>query len=191
MGAPILMAASGGTSFLGPLLPEIYDLVWSLVVFLVILFVVIRYGLPRMNRLLDERAAKIEGNIEQAATAQREANAALERYTAQLAEARVEAGRIREQAREDGKRILAELREQAQSDAARITAQAQAQIEAHRESAIQSLRTEVGTLALDLASGVVGEHLSDDKNATALVDRFLADLDLDKASETPSGTSTR
>ena len=85
--------------------------------------------------------------------------------------------RIRDQAREDGKRILAELREQAQGEAARITAQAQAQIQSERDSALQSLRAEVGTLALDLASGVIGEHLNDDKNAAALVDRFLADLE--------------
>jgi F-type H+-transporting ATPase subunit b len=186
MGEAILRAASGGESPLGPLLPEPYDLVWSAVIFLVILFVVVRFGLPRMNKLLDERSAKIQGNIEQAEAAQREANAALERYNAQLAEARAEAGRIREQAREDGKRISAEIRERAEADAARITAQAQAQIEGERQSAINSLRAEVGTLALDLASGVIGQHLENDANATALVDRFLADLDLEKA---PGGSS--
>jgi F-type H+-transporting ATPase subunit b len=181
MGNPVIQAASGGTGPLGPLAPEPYDLVWSAVVFVIILFVVIRYGLPRINKLLDERSAKIEGNIERAEAAQREANAALERYNAQLAEARAEAGRIREQAREDAKRIGAELREQAQADAARIVAQAHAQIEGERQSAIQSLRSEVGTLAIDLASGVIGEHLADDGKASALVDRLLAELDLDSA----------
>jgi len=189
MSAPSVLAAAAGAP--NPLIPAIPDLVWSLVIFVVVLIVVVRVGLPRITKILDERTAKIEGNIEQAQAAQREANAALERYNAQLAEARVEAGRIREQAREDGKRISVELREQAQADAARITAQAQAQIEAQRESAIQSLRAEVGTLALDLASGVVGQHLADEKNATALVDRFLADLNLDKAPGAPSGTSRR
>jgi len=42
---------------------------------------------------------------------------------------------------------------------------------------VVSLRKEVGSLAIDLASGVVGESLSDDKKASALVDRFLADLE--------------
>ena len=46
---------------------------------------------------------------------------------------------------------------------------------------MQSLRAEVGSLAIDLASGVIGQHLADDKNASALVDRFLAELDLDSA----------
>ena len=177
----IIMAASGGESTLGPLLPEPYDLVWSAVVFLIILFVVIRYGLPRINTVLDQRTAAIEGNIEKAEEAQREANEALERYTAQLAEARAEAGRIREQARDEGKKILADLREQAQAEAARITAQGHAQIEADRSSAAQSLRQDVGSLALQLASNIVGEHLNDDANATRLVDRFLTDLDVDRA----------
>lgn len=169
-----------------PLIPSLPDIIWSAVVFIVIVIAVVYFGVPRMAKMLDERAAKIEGNIERAEAAQREADAILEKYNAQLKEARVEAGRIREQAREDGKRILAELREQAQAEAARITAQAHTQIEGERSAAIQSLRREVGTLALELASGVIGEHLADDANATALVDRFLADLDLDHASGSSS-----
>ena len=54
------------------------------------------------------------------------------------------------------------------------------QIEAERAAALVSLRAEVGTLALDLASGVIGVSLSDDKKASALVDRFLADLEADE-----------
>jgi F-type H+-transporting ATPase subunit b len=183
MHAAILLAASGGESALGPLLPEVYDLVWSAVVFLIILFVLIRFGLPRINRLLDQRSAAIEGNIEKAQNAQREADEALQRYTAQLAEARAEAGRIRDQAREEGKRIIADLREQAQAEADRITAQAHTQIEAERTAAAQSLRQDVGSLALQLASNIVGEHLNDDANATRLVDRFLTDLDVERAGD--------
>ena len=113
--------------------------------------------LPRVQKLLDERAEAIEGNIAKADEAQRKAEAALEEYTAQLADARTEAGRIRETAREDGKKIVAEAKESATAEAARVTASAQAQIEAERQSALVSLRSEVGTLAIDLASGVIGE----------------------------------
>jgi F-type H+-transporting ATPase subunit b len=183
MNAAILLETSGGGTALGPLLPEVYDLVWSLVVFLVVLFVLIRFGLPRINKVLDQRSAAIEGNIEKAQAAQREADEALQRYNAQLAEARAEAGRIRDQAREEGKRIIADHREQAQADADRITAQAHAQIEAERSSAAQSLRQDVGSLALQLASNIVGEHLNDDANATRLVDRFLTDLDVERAGD--------
>ena len=175
--AVLRAATEGGETAPNPVLPESYDLIWSTVCFIIILIFFWRYVLPRMQTLLDERAEAIEGNIAKADEAQRKAEAALEEYTAQLADARAEAGRIRETAREDGKKIVAEAKDQAITEAARVTASAQAQIEAERQSALVSLRSEVGTIAIDLASGVIGESLSDDQKAKAVVDRFLADLE--------------
>ncbi|MET2012179.1 F0F1 ATP synthase subunit B [Microbacterium chocolatum] len=160
-----------------PLLPAVYDIIWSGVCFVIILLVVMFVALPRLNKVLDARSAAIEGNIAKADEAQRQAEAALEEYTAQLAAARKEAGEIRDAAREDGKKILAEAKDAASTEAARLTASAHAQIEAERQTALVSLRSEVGTLALDLAGGVIGETLSDDAKAHAVVDRFLADLE--------------
>jgi F-type H+-transporting ATPase subunit b len=162
-------------------IPEWYDIIWSSVCFVIILIFFWKYVLPRVQKLLDERGEAIEGNIAKADEAQRKAEAALEEYTAQLADARTEAGRIRETARDDGKKIVAEAKDTATAEAARVTASAQAQIEAERQSALVSLRSEVGTLAIDLASGVIGESLSDDAKATAVVDRFLADLEASEA----------
>lgn len=180
--ALVTLAAEGEAP--NPLLPAIYDIIWSAVCFVVILFVVWRVALPRMSDLLDKRAAAIEGNIAKADEAQRKAEAALEEYTAQLADARREAGEIRDAAREDGKKIVSEAKEQATTDAARITASAHAQIEAERQSTLVALRGEVGTLALDLAGGVIGETLADDARAQSVVDRFLADLEAsEKASQ--------
>lgn len=164
-----------------PLIPAWYDIIWSAVCFLVILFVFWKVALPRMKDLLDKRAAAIEGNIAKADEAQRKAEAALVEYTAQLAEARKEAGEIRDAAREDGKKIVAEAKDAASVEASRLTAAAHTQIEAERQSAMVSLRGEVGTLALDLAGGVIGESLSDDAKAKGVVDRFLADLEKAKS----------
>ncbi|QTV79512.1 F0F1 ATP synthase subunit B [Microbacterium sp. NIBRBAC000506063] len=163
-----------------PLLPPLYDIVWSAVCFVVILVVFWKVIIPRLTALLDQRAEAIEGNIAKADEAQKQAEAALEEYTRQLAEARTEAGQIREAAREDGKKIVSEAKEQATAEAARLTAAASTQIDAERQAALVSLRSEVGTLALDLAGGVVGETLSDDARAGAVVDRFLADLEAAK-----------
>ncbi len=160
-----------------PLLPEWYDIVGSLICFLIILVFFWKLVLPRVQKLLDDRAEAIEGNIAKADEAQHKAEALLEEYTAQLADARAEAARIREQARTDGQKIVAEAKDAATVEANRVTANAQAQIEAERQSALVSLRGEVGTLAIDLASGVVGEVLTEDKKAQAIVDRFLADLE--------------
>jgi F-type H+-transporting ATPase subunit b len=177
----VLKTAAAAEETKNPLLPEVYDIVWSGVIFVILLVFSWIYVLPRVQRLLDERGEAIEGNIAKADEAQRKAEAALEEYTAQLADARAEAGRIRETAREDGKKIVAEAKDQAVSEAARVTASAQAQIEAERQSALVSLRSEVGTIAIDLASGVIGESLSDDQRAKAVVDRFLADLEASEA----------
>ncbi|MEJ1088836.1 F0F1 ATP synthase subunit B [Microbacterium sp. Mu-80] len=160
-----------------PLIPAWYDIIWSGLWFIIILIVVWKVALPRLTAMLDERSAAIEGNIAKADEAQKQAEEALEEYTRQLAEARTEAGEIREAAREDGKKIVAEAKDAASAEAGRITAAAHTQIEAERQAAFVSLRSEVGTLAIDLAGNVVGETLSDDARATAVVDRFLADLE--------------
>lgn len=165
------------------LIPEIPDLLWGTIGFIVVLVVFIRVALPRLNALLDARSQAIEGRIDEAKHAREEAERVLEEYQLQLAEARTEAGRIREGAREDAKRIRAELVEQAQAEAARVVAQARTQIQSERDAAVQSLRAEVGSLALDLASAVVTEHLATDANATAFVDRFLADLEIEHAAD--------
>ncbi|MBW4033618.1 MAG: F0F1 ATP synthase subunit B [Acidobacteria bacterium] len=165
------------------LIPAVPDLVWGSLAFILVLVFVIWKFLPRMNAMLDARSDAIEGGLKRAEEAQAGAQQALENYNSQLAEARAEAARIREEAREDAKKIRAELVEQATADAARIVANAQMQIEAERTSALISLRSEVGTLALDLASGVIGEAFDDDKRASAYVDRFLADMEMVQSAE--------
>jgi F-type H+-transporting ATPase subunit b len=171
-----MLSASVIASGESPVLPSVPDLVWGTLAFVIVLVFFIWKVVPGLNKALDARRDAIDGGIKRAEEAQAEANAALERYTAQLAEARGEAGRIRDDARSEGAAILAELRTQATAESERITANAQAQIESERTAALASLRTEVGTLALDLASTVVGDVLTDDKRAGAIVDRFLADI---------------
>jgi F-type H+-transporting ATPase subunit b len=171
-----LFVAAAAESENSLLLPASYDLIWGTLAFVLVLIAFVWKVLPRLNAALDARSDAIAGGIKRADEAQAQAQAALEQYTAQLAEARGEAGSIREQARADAAAIVAEAKEQATVEAARIAATAQAQIEAERTAARASLRAEVGTLAIDLASGVIGESLSDDKRASSIVDRFLADL---------------
>lgn len=180
-----------GHETINPLLPATPDLVWGAVCFLVLAFLFTRYVLPRMNTMLDERSAKIEGGIKKAEAAQAEAAAALAKYNEQLSDARAEAGRIREAARADGVKILNDLKAQAQTEAARITANASTQIEAERQSALVSLRSEVGSLAIDLASGVIRESLTDDARSAALVDRFLADLEATDTADADQARTAR
>ena len=69
------------------------------------------------------------------------------------------------------------MRDQAQAESARLLATAQSQIEAERQAALASLRAEVGTMAVTLAEKIVGEHMTDEAAQSAVVDRFLAELE--------------
>jgi F-type H+-transporting ATPase subunit b len=160
-----------------PLIPNLIELILGSLAFFIVLFALGKILVPRITQTLEERTDAIEGGIKRAEDAQAEAAQVLEQYRTQLAEARQEAGRLREQAREEGTAIVAEMRQQAQTEAARITAAASAQIEAERQSATVQLRGEVGRLATDLASKIVGESLADDQRAARVVERFLAELE--------------
>lgn len=159
------------------LLPPIAELVVGGLAFLIVFGALMWKLLPRVKTMLDERAETIEGGIARAEQVQAEAQQTLEQYRSQLAEARHEAARLREEARQQGAAIMAEMREQAQSDAQRLTAQAHQQIEAERKQALASLRADVGRLSVDLAGRVVGEALEDDARQQRTIDRFLAELE--------------
>jgi F-type H+-transporting ATPase subunit b len=158
-------------------LPAGYDLLWSAVVLGVIAIVFYKAILPKFQAVLDERTAKIEGGLAKAESAQAEAAAALAEYHQQLQEARTEAAKIREEARAEGSAIISDLRAKASDDAARIVETAHRQIEAERQQAAVSLRNDVGLLATELASKIVGESLTDSARQSRVVDRFLDELE--------------
>lgn len=160
-----------------PIIPNWWEILVVAIAFALLLYIVVKKVVPAFEKIYAERAEAIEGGIAKAEEAQAEATAALEEYRQQLTDARTEANRIREEARSEGAQILAELKERAASESARITEQAHVQIEAERAAAVASLRTEVGTLATELASRIVGESLNDDERSARVVDRFLADLE--------------
>ena len=166
-----------GTADRNPLLPETYDIVWSAVCMVIIGFLFWKYVLPRFQAVLAERTEKIEGGIERAEQAQSDARAALERYNAQLAEARGEAARIRDDARAQGHQIIEEMRTKAQQESERIVAAGHSQLMAQRQQIVAELRTDLGRTSVDLAERLVGESLADDGRRSATVDRFLDELD--------------
>jgi F-type H+-transporting ATPase subunit b len=169
-----IMRTSGSAN---PLVPAPADLIWSAVVFAILLVFFWFKVLPNFKKNIDARTEAIEGRLALAEKAQAEAAAKTANIETEQAAARAEAAQIRESARAEGAAILAELKEQASLEAARMTETAKKQIEAERQSAIISLRAEVGSLAIDLASSVVQNNLKEDKSASAIVDGFLADLE--------------
>lgn len=165
---------------LNPLIPQTAEIIVGFIAFSLLYMVLRRAVVPKFEKAFAERTEAIQGGMERAEKAQREAEVALNQYKSQLADARGEAQVIREEARVQGAAIIEEMRAKAQEEAARITATAQAAIESERQQAINSLRTEVGTLATELASKIVGEALDDQVRQSRIVDRFLSDLEKSK-----------
>ncbi|MDO5662608.1 MAG: F0F1 ATP synthase subunit B [Brachybacterium sp.] len=163
-------------------LPPMFEIFWSAVFIAIFGLVFARYVLPRLNAVLDERRERIEGGIERAEQVQAEADRMKADQESRLAEARQEAAKIREKAREDAVRIVEEAKSAAAVESDRVLAAGRAQLAAERQSASTQLRSEVGTLASDLASKIVGESLSDDARSERVIDRFLADLEASQTS---------
>ncbi|PFG20292.1 F0F1 ATP synthase subunit B [Serinibacter salmoneus] len=171
-------------------LPADYDIIWSLVVTAVIAFFFFKYLMPKMTALLDERAAKIEGGLEHAAKVQAEADAAKSEQEKELLQARQEAARIREAATVESNEIVNAGKAKASEEAARIVESAQRQIDAERQAAVVSLRSDIGSLATDLASRIVGESLADDARQSRVVDRFLEELESSENAGARAGHET-
>jgi F-type H+-transporting ATPase subunit b len=160
-----------------PLMPHLSELIVGLVAFTLLFLFLRKFVFPMFEKAYADRTAAIEGGMERAEKAQKEAQEALEQYKAQLAEARNEAARIRDEAREQGKQIVDSLTTEARETAARITARGEEQLVAERQQVVTQLRGEIGRLAVELAERVVGESLADDERQQRVVDRFLAELE--------------
>ena len=160
-----------------PLVPAWPELIIGTISFLIVFAVLGKVLLPRIQKTLADRTDAIEGGLKRAEDSQAEAQQVLDQYRQQLADARQEAARLREQAQEQGAAIIADMREVAQTEARRIIDSAHQQIETDRMLALQALRTDVGAMAVDLASRVVGESLEDVARQRRIVDRFIEGLD--------------
>ena len=163
-----------------PLIPHTAEIIVGAIAFSLLFFVLRSKVVPMFEKAFTARTEAIQGGIERAEKAQLEAQRALSQYNEQLSKAREEAQTLREEARVQGVSIVEELRAKAQEEAARITSAAHASIEAERQQAITSLRNEVGALAVELASKIVGESLDDQARQSRIVDRFLDDLEKSK-----------
>ncbi|MGL5811541.1 MAG: F0F1 ATP synthase subunit B [Nocardioides sp.] len=159
----------------------------NLAVFAVLVYLLAKYVIPPINAAMTRRQESIRQQFAEAEEAKASAHAAETEFKAQIADARADAARIRDEAREEGRAIIADMRQQAEVDAARIRENAHVQIDADRQAAAVSLRGEVGSLASDLAGRIVGESLADEARQGRVVERFLAELEATPA----AGNGTR
>jgi F-type H+-transporting ATPase subunit b len=173
----MILLAEGATPTPNPIIPIWQEIVVGSIGFAVLCYVLMKFVFPRMEQTFKARVDAIEGGIKRAEERQAEANALFEQYKIQLAEARTEAARIREEARSEAEGIRTEVLAKAREESDRIIAVGREQLNAERQNIVRELRTEIGSLAVDLASRIVGESLADEARQRGTVERFLSDLD--------------
>jgi F-type H+-transporting ATPase subunit b len=155
-----------------PILPEPVELIVGGIVFLIVFAVIAKLAFPALNKMLDQRTAKIQGDMEKAEDARRTAEQELANYRDQLAGARDEANRIIEEARRTADQMRRDLQVKAEEESQAIVARAQDEIRAERDRVFQELRAQVGQIAVELAGRVVGESL-DEQAHQRLIDDYI------------------
>lgn len=172
-----VLATEGGEEASGIelLLPETAELVWGLVGFAILMFFMAKFAWPRITALLDERAASIQGQLEEAEAAKAEADETRQEYQARLADARSEASEIIEQARVDAERIRGEKVADAEREAEQIRVRAQEEAEGARTRVVADLRTQVAAASVELAGKIVQKEL-DPQQHRVLVDQYIDEL---------------
>ncbi|HEU5161248.1 MAG TPA: F0F1 ATP synthase subunit B [Streptosporangiaceae bacterium] len=144
----------------------------EIVLFFIFLGVLSKWVLPPITKAMAERQEAIRMRLVEAEEAKKSLASAEAEYQQALADARHEASQIREEARARGAALIAEARERAQEEAQGILDDARRQIAADRERAFAELKTEIGTIATELAGRVVGEPLTGDAGQ---IERYLAE----------------
>ncbi|MEU3568973.1 F0F1 ATP synthase subunit B [Kitasatospora sp. NPDC036755] len=158
---------------LGPLKPEPAPLLLGLALFLLLLWALGRHLLPRIERVRSDRWEATEGRAERAEALLAEAEETRRARLRELAEARHEAARIREEYAERGAAAMVAARAEGIRTREALVATGRARIAADRAEAARLLRRDVGELAVDLAGRVIGEPVHAVAARRRTVERFF------------------
>lgn len=171
----LLLAAEEEREGIELVLPDMAELVWGIIAFIVVVGLLMKVAFPKIRAAVEARESEIAGHLESAEGQKNEAQRLLDEYKAQLAESRVEANKILEEGRQSAEKVRKDLIAKAEQDAAAVVSRAQEQIEAQRGQAMDELRAEVRNLAIEVAEKVVGESL-DGSRQSKLVDEYIAEV---------------
>lgn len=173
-GIPLVLAVEGRDPDL-QLVPDFPELLWGAVAFSLLMAFLFTFVFPRLRQTLDERSAKIQGQIEEAEAVRGEAEQFRRQYEEQLADARSEANSIVEDARQQAERLRQDVLARAEEEAQQIVARAREEAEADRGRLVQELRGQVAALSVELASRIVQREL-DETRHRELVDQYINEL---------------
>jgi len=156
--------------------PDIGLMIWTLLAFLVAMFILRKYAWPAITDALDKRQRAIEESIDVAERTRAEAQELLQEYRERLRAARHQADEIVARARKAGEVHERETLEKAKVQREELLAQTRRDIEAETRRAIQEIRSEVADLTV-LATEKVTRKTLDHKDQERLVEEALRELD--------------
>jgi len=151
-------------------------MIWTLVCFLIVFFVLRRFGFAPIQKIIDERRERIHRSIEQAEQARDDATKALEEHRQMLVEARTQAEQILEDARTVADSLRERTRTELDADRTRRLAETERQIAAETQSALDQIKNEIAELALITTAKVTGKMLTLDDHRR-LIDSAVAEID--------------
>jgi len=150
------------------------------VVFLVVLFILWKWGFPVIVKMVDERKAFIDESLKKAHEAnERLANIQKEGESI-LQEAREKQAQILKEAAETRDAIVEKAQDKARQEGARLLEDARMAIEQEKKAAIADIRKQVATLSVEIAEKVLRQNLKDDKAQMDLIDRMLDEVSNDQ-----------
>jgi F-type H+-transporting ATPase subunit b len=152
-----------------PILPAFNELIVGIIAFVVLFALLWKVALPRVNQTLKERTESIEGKLEHAERERQQAEELLRQYRQRLESAEREAHRIIEEARGNAERLRRDLMAKAEREADRVINQGREAIRGERDRAV------VGSLAVELATRVIGDSLDRDRQLR-LIDQYIDQL---------------
>lgn len=149
----------------------------QLIGFAVILWLLWRFVVPPVRKLMADQQESVRKQLEEAATAAERLAEAGQAHSTALANAKTEAQRVTAEARADAERIAEQLRGQAGVEAERVKAAGGQQVSLLRAQLIRELRSNLGAESVHRAAELVRDHVADPARQSATVDRFLDELD--------------
>ena len=153
---------------------------WMTVVFLIVLFILWKYGFPVIVKMVNDREAFINESLRKAHEAnERLANIQREGESI-LQEAREKQAQILKEAAQTRDAIVEKAQDKAREEGARLLSDARQAIEQEKAAAIADIRRQVATLSVEIAEKVLRQNLQDDKAQMDLIDRMLDDVSPDK-----------
>jgi F-type H+-transporting ATPase subunit b len=154
-------------------------MIWTIVAFLITLFVLKRYAFGPIQKMIDERREQIRASIEEADRARDEARQLLEEHRALMQEARGEAEQILAEARKTRESMERRMREETEAERQRRLEETRREIAAETARALEQIRAEVADLTLEATSIVVGQKLDSDRDRE-LISQAIGSLDFSR-----------